>query len=239
MDFGHQLPVVDWISLTVGNEVPLIRVLVFKTIEVGETSRKDIREFDEDGDACEVLANEGRNAEASRGSPLKPMLEGPQSDTDGDRATVDTVLRSNDTVRADITDIAGFPAMKVADVCIALGPIPLVPRVGGRGACCATDYPYFSLAMVHDDDKEVAAVQDCKHNGHHRGCIDGWQGIVVSELRNDPELHVSLVLCRIGPSIPVVDEVGRKKPHGAVELTCPAIVKVEVDGGQLYPNICT
>ena len=59
------------------------------------------------------------------------MLEEEKCSADSDRSTVYTILRENNTVGADEIGISSIPAMKIADMGVHLGPIPLGPAVRG------------------------------------------------------------------------------------------------------------
>lgn len=158
------------------------------------------------------------------------MLEEEKCSADSDRSTVYTILRENNTVGADEIGISSIPAMKIADMGVHLGPIPLGPAVRGdlslrRRSAAAADYPDTVVGMVHENKEEVLVVQVGKKDGNHRKVASRRQSVVVSKGWYGVLLHTG----NIGWSastMPISDNIVGDVPHRTVVLACPAVVEI-------------
>ena len=203
-----------------------------------KADEEGMREFDKDGHAGEMFADIRGDKEAARGSELKPMLEYPQSSADGNRSTIDTVLRENHIDGANSFEVSDDPAMELTNVFVVFGAVPLLPSVSRAFVAAPADSPDRALSVVHNGDKKVALVEDRKHDGDEGEQAGLGQVVVVAKLRDGVKAHL-VVVGLGGVAIPHLDEIGRQKADRAEEFLGPAIVQVEVYGGELDPHIWT
>lgn len=92
------------------------------------------------------------------------------------------------------------------------------------------------LAVVHDDEEEVAAMEVGEYEGNDREGAVGWKTVVATECWNDIPLHKHVVrTCPRGG--PGTEEIVGEVAKGMVLLPSPAVIEIEVENGEVDPSI--